>query len=173
MEYRECPYSKSNNMPRLLILVDEFHRMAQAVREVMEYKVALENILLEACHAGISLLFCDQQFPNGLSGFSQIISVRISLKNIEDEIRETLDIGKVQMSNDERKMILELKSGTTGDVIYKYEENRPREFTAGIVLKRCRVIFADSKKRAEVISESIGKFPHFTREKVFFTGGKV
>ncbi len=171
-EYRECPYSKSNSMPRLLILVDEFHRMARAVQEKMEYKVVLKNILLEACHVGISLLFCDQQFPNALLGLSQIISVRISLKNMEDEIRETLDIGKVQMTDDERKMILELKSGTTGDAIYKYEENRPREFTTGIVLKRCRVIFADSKKRAEVIGESIEKFPHFAREKIFFTGAE-
>ena len=41
-----------------------------------------------------------------------------------------------------------------------------------IVLKRCRVIFADSKKRAEVIGESIEKLPYFAREKIFFTGAE-
>lgn len=172
VEYRECRYSKDNHMPRILILIDEFHRMSYAMQNESNYKIILKDILFEACHAGISLLFCDQQFPNALLGLSQIISVRISLKNMEDEIRETLDIGKVQITDDERKMILELKSGTTGDAIYKYEENRPKEFTTGIVLKRCRVIFVDSKKRAEVIGESIEKFPHFAREKIFFTGAE-
>lgn len=172
VEYREGPYSKDNHMPRILILIDEFHIMSYAMQNESNYKIILKDILLEACHAGISLLFCDQQFPDTLSGLSRIISVRISLKDREDEILKTLDIKKAQMTNEERKMILELKSGMTGDVIYRYEESRPREFTTGIVLKRCRVIFADSKKRAEVIGESIEKLPYFAREKIFFTGAE-
>ena len=174
-EYRECPYSKSNSMPRLLILVDEFHRMAQAAQEETEYKVALENIFSEARSAGIVLLLSDQQISNGLSGLSQksrdLISVRISLKNKADEVRETLAIENAQMTDDVKKMIQDTTSANEGTGIYKYEvKNKADEFANQVIFKRCRGIFATSEKRKEVIDNIIKKYPQFERDKTFFVG---
>ena len=175
VEYRESSYGKANNMPRLLIVVDEFHRMAQAAQEETEYKIMLENIFAEARSHGVVLLLCDQQISNGLAGLSQksrdLISVRIALRNKVDEIRETLAAESAQVTEDVKKMILDTSSGVKGSALYKYEEkDKDDEFANKVIFRNCRGIYATTENRTDVISEISKKYPKFDRDKTFFIG---
>lgn len=174
-EYRESAYGKANNIPRLLIIVDEFHRMAQAAQEEIEYKTLLENIFAEARSTGVNLLLSDQQISNGLSGLSQksrdLISVRIALRNKVDEIRETLAVESTQLTDDVKKKILDTSSGIKGSALYKYEEkNKDDEFANKVIFMNCRGIFADTANRSAVIAKISKKYSNFDREKTFFYG---
>lgn len=175
VEYRESTYGKTHVMPRLLIVVDEFHRMAQAAQEETEYKILLENIFAEARSHGVVLLLCDQQISNGLSGLSpksrDLISVRIALRNKVDEIRETLAAESAQITDDVKKMILDASAGVKGSALYKYEEkDKDDEFTNKVVFRSCRGIFANTDNRTAVIAEISKKYPKFDRDKTFFIG---
>jgi len=175
VEYRESAYGNAHNMPRLLIVVDEFHRMAQAAQEESEYKIMLENIFAEARSHGVVLLLCDQQISNGLSGLSQksrdLISVRIALRNKVDEIRETLAAESAQITEDVKKMILDTSSGVKGSALYKYEQkDKDDEFANKVIFKNCRGIYATTEDRTDVISEISKKYPGFDRDKTFFIG---
>lgn len=173
--YRESPYGKVHTMPRLLIVIDEFHRMAQAAQEETEYKTMLENIFAEARSHGVILLLCDQEISNGLAGLSQksrdLISVRIALRNKVDEIRETLAAENAQVTEDVKKMILDTSSGVKGSAIYKYEiENKDDEFAHKVIFRNCRGIYATADNRIDVIAGISKQYPKFDRDKTFFIG---
>lgn len=175
VEYRESNYGKNNPLPRLLIIIDEFHRMAQAAQDETEYKTVMENIFAEARSHGVVLLLCDQQISNGLSGLStkskDLICVRIALRNKPDEIRETLAVEASQITDDVKKKILDNSSGQKGSAIYKYEEkDKNDEFANKVVFRSCRGIFADTKERTKVITEICQKYSNFDRDKTFFVG---
>jgi len=175
VEYRESAYGKANPMPRLLIVIDEFHRMAQAAQDETEYKTLLENIFAEARSHGVVLLLCDQQISNGLGGLSQksrdLISVRIALRNKVDEIRETLAAESAQITDDVKKMILDASAGVKGSALYKYEEkDKDDEFANKVVFRSCRGIYANTDNRTDVIAEISKKYPKYDRDKTFFIG---
>lgn len=175
VEYRESAYGQTHILPRLLIVVDEFHRMAQAAQEESTYKVMLENIFAEARSHGVVLLLCDQQISNGLSGLSQksrdLISVRIALRNKVDEIRETLAAESSQLTDDVKKMILDTSSGIKGSALYKYEErDNADQFSNKVIFKNCRGIYASPTDRTNIISEMSRRHANFSRNKTFFIG---
>jgi len=175
VEYKESSYGKTHNLPRVLILVDEFHRMAQAAQEEPEYKTMLENIFAEARSHGVVLFLCDQQITNGLSGLSQksrdLISVRIALRNKVDEIRETLAAENAQITDDVKEMILDTSSGVKGSAIYKFEQTDPDDqFANKVVFKNCRGIYATTQNRTDVIAAISKQYPRFDRDKTFFIG---
>lgn len=175
VEYKESAYGKTHNLPRLLILVDEFHRMAQAAQEETEYKTKLENIFAEARSHGVILLLCDQEISNGLNGLSpksrNQISVRIALRNKVDEIRETLAAENAQVTEDVKKLILDLSTGVKGSVLYKFEEkDKDDEFANKVIFRNCRGIYATTENRTDIISEISKKYPKFDRDKTFFIG---
>lgn len=82
------------SMTRLLVIIDEFHVMAQHARMEPEYKTKLENLLAEARALGIILLFSDQAIRDGLEGLTdkakKQIKARLALANSKDELEETL-----------------------------------------------------------------------------------
>lgn len=175
VEYRESVYGKANPMPRLLVVIDEFHRMAQAAQDEIEYKTLLENIFAEARSHGVVLLLCDQQISNGLGGLSQksrdLISVRIALRNKVDEIRETLAAESAQITDDVKKRILDASAGVKGSALYKYEEkDKNDEFANKVIFRSCRGIYANTNNRIDVITEISKRYPEFGREKTFFIG---
>ena len=175
VEYRESAYGQAHTMPRVLIVVDEFHRMAQAAQEETDYKIKLENIFAEARSHGVVLLLCDQQISNGLGGLSQksrdLISVRIALRNKVDEIRETLAAESAQLTDDVKKMILDASAGVKGSALYKYEEkDKDDEFANKVIFRSCRGIYATTENRTDIITELSEKYPQFDRDKTFFIG---
>jgi hypothetical protein len=111
----------SHSLPRVILIVDEFHHMAQAVQNENQYKIILENILSEARSFGISCIFSDQAVTLGLQGFTEKgkkqIGVRIALKNDTDEIRGTLG-GNFSEYNDE-STAQKIRSMKQGDFMLK------------------------------------------------------
>ncbi|MBE5893206.1 MAG: hypothetical protein E7286_07470 [Lachnospiraceae bacterium] len=171
--YCESTYGKTHNLPRILIVIDEFHRMAQVAQEETAYKIILENIISEARSHGIILLLCSQQISNGLAGLSQksrdLISVRIALRNKADEIRETLAAENTLITDDVKKMILDTTSAVGGSGIYKYEVKKD-EFSNKVIFMNCRGIYATQEIRTDVITELSKKHSNFKRDKSFFIG---
>lgn len=80
-------------MPRIVIIIDEFHIITQHLAEEVKYKTMLENMLSEYRSLGISFIFSDQSV-SGLKGLTekgkQQLHCRIAMKNSISEIRETL-----------------------------------------------------------------------------------
>lgn len=174
VEYADSAYGKANNIPRLLVIIDEFHRMSQAAEDEGEYKRVLENIFAEARSSGITLLLCDQDI-SGLRGLTpksrRLLSARIALRNSADEIRETLAAENTQLTEDVKRMILDTSAGVEGSAIYKYEVKDPdNPFANKVMFKSCRGIFATSADRTGLIGQICGNFPKFDRDKTFFVG---
>lgn len=121
------------NIPRLFIIVDEFHEMSQFVSTEMEYKDKLENILREYRAQGINWLIADQTFSTGLSGLTAAaknqIGLRIAMRNetAPQEIRDTLEVDRALYSDSMQRAI---KIMSQGEFIMKsYIRNSRGEIT--------------------------------------------
>lgn len=105
------------NIPRLFIVIDEFHEMSQFVSTEMEYKDKLENILREYRAQGITCLMADQTFSTGLSGLTQAarnqIGLRIAMRNeaSPQEIKDTLEVDRALYSDSMQKTISIMSQG--------------------------------------------------------------
>ncbi|GHU46570.1 hypothetical protein FACS1894200_00380 [Spirochaetia bacterium] len=121
-EFREN--NRKNNrdviMPRIVLIIDEFHQMTQAVKAEPSYRTILENILSEYRSGGLSCIFSDQAVGVGLEGLSakgfNQINTRLAMKNPMSEIREMLKLDSV--SHDET-LTAKINRMGTGDVIFK------------------------------------------------------
>lgn len=138
------------SMRRLLVIIDEFHVMAQHAQLESEYKEKLENLLAEARALGIILLFSDQAIVDGLKGLSdkgkKQIKARLALSNYEDELKETLN----ESDREKIKPFLNMK---VGDVAMQTvteerdEDGSLREITSII---RGKTIYIDNEWRSKV-----------------------
>ena len=92
-------------IPRLLIVIDEFHEMSQFVANEPEYKDKLENILREYRAQGITCLLADQTFSTGLAGLTSAaknqIGLRIAMRNeaSPQEVKDTLEVDRALYSD--------------------------------------------------------------------------
>lgn len=85
-----------HSMPRILLIIDEFHLMSQQVSENAEYSTKLENLLAEGRAVGIVCLFADQAISKGLKGLTQKgkdqMRMRLAMANTREEMEVTLDM---------------------------------------------------------------------------------
>ena len=105
------------NIPRLLIVIDEFHEMSQFVSAENEYKDKLENTLREYRAQGITCLMADQTFSTGLGGLTPAaknqIGLRIAMRNeaSPQEIKETLEVDRALYSDSMQRTIAIMSQG--------------------------------------------------------------
>lgn len=173
-------YRKNHCMPRLLIIVDEFHRMSQAASDSDSYKIVLENIVAEARSHGISLLFCDQMISSGLNGLTpkarKLFAVKIAMRNDADEIKQTLDIPTPNLTDDIKDIINQTSSGLEGSLIYKKESKNDKDASAlsnKVDFIYCRAMYFEQKTiQEEFITASNGRIGYYDRPKVFFVNAK-
>lgn len=173
-EYRQSSYGKTHVLPRLLVVIDEFHRMSQAAEDEPDYKRILENVFSEARSSGVTLLLCDQDI-SGLKGLTpkskRLLNVRIALRNSPEEIRETLAAENSQLTDQVKRLILDTSAGLEGSAIYKHETSDENNIFANkVVFAGCRGIFATPDDRTELIANIRERFPSFNRDKTFFVG---
>lgn len=80
------------NVPVLLVIIDEFHIMSQALENAPEYKLKLENIFREGRAKGFRIVLADQTYS--LKGLTEDarkqFGVRIAMRNDLEEIQKTL-----------------------------------------------------------------------------------
>ena len=117
-EYRKHEgESGYENIPRLFIIIDEFHEMSQFVATEKEYKDKLENILREYRAQGITCLMADQTFSTGLSGLTLAaknqIGLRIAMRNeaSPQEIKDTLEVDRAMYSDSMQRTIAIMSQG--------------------------------------------------------------
>ena len=117
-EYRKHKgESGYENVPRLFIVIDEFHNMSQFVSTEVKYKDKLENILREYRAQGITCLMADQTFSTGLSGLTSAaknqIGLRIAMRNevAPQEIKDTLEVDRALYSDSMQKTISIMSRG--------------------------------------------------------------
>lgn len=132
------------NIPRLFIVIDEFHEMSQFVSSETEYKDKLENILREYRAQGITCLMADQTFSTGLSGLTSAaknqIGLRIAMRNeaSPQEIKDTLEVDRALYSDSMQHTIAIMSQGEF--IMKVYVRNSRGELT-DIKLEKFKGLF--------------------------------
>lgn len=154
-EYRQK--NGMHSMPRILVIIDEFQMMTQAVQEYIgnkDYRTILENLLRLTRAMGISFILCSQTIASGLSGLTDSardqIGCRLCLKHDDDnEIRETL-----VLPNDEILGIVnQARNLKRGQGIYKKILDVPVEGKT-YKLQKVNIIYIDEKSKNEIVKNS-------------------
>ena len=112
-----------HSMPRILVIIDEFQMMTQAVMEYnasSNYRTKLENLLRLTRAMGISFIFSSQTIASGLNGLSEAsrdqIGIRLRLKHEDpNEVTATLAITGAEVS----EMVAVARNQKRGQGIYK------------------------------------------------------
>lgn len=140
------------SLPRIILIIDEFHQMTQAIQNEPEYVLILENILSEYRKFGLSCVFSDQAIGDGLRGLTEKgkkqIRTRIAMANDMSEIRETLSIDNSFYDDALKNKINRMDRG---DVIFK----RGIKDAAGetqIIIDRYRTVYVTRDERAASIA---------------------
>lgn len=93
-EYRNI--HGKDSMPRLLVIVDEFHVMSNHIKDEPDYSMRLGGILREARAMGISLLLSDQTCGVGLQGLKEDarlqLNCRMAMRTTADEYNAVFNI---------------------------------------------------------------------------------
>lgn len=139
----------NRSIPRMLIVIDEFHNMTQAISGYSgdkDYKKILENLLSEMRAMGMSFLFCSQTIAAGLNGLTEKgrnqIGCRLSMKHQDiTEIKETLSLSATSGVDFES-----IKYLRQGELIYKKISNAAG--TDPYSLERVHVLFTEPYRDA-------------------------
>ena len=138
-----------HSMSRILVIIDEFHLMAQQVEGNDTYSRELENILSEARAAGIICLFADQAISVGLKGLSakgkKQMRQRMAMANDLEEIRTTLDI---QIAPEEAAL-------DTGEVLRSVMTGTDKNEERELSLEKDKVIFLPDECREQIARKAI------------------
>ena len=134
-------------MPRVVIIIDEFHAITTNVNMDMKYRQLLEDALAEYRNLGISFIFSDQSV-SGLKGLTekgrQQLHNRVAMKNSIAEMKETLQLLNDNYAPD-TLMQME-KSEGYGDFWWNRNPN-----------VRYKNVFIDDKTEEALIQEVIAR----------------
>lgn len=93
-EYRKT-YGQ-DSMPRILIVVDEFHAMSNHIKDFPEYKMKLASLLREMRAMGMTFLLADQTCGIGLQGLSADamlqLTCRMAMRTTDAEYNAVFNI---------------------------------------------------------------------------------
>lgn len=161
------------SLPRIILIIDEFHQMTQAIQSEPEYVLILENILSEYRKFGLSCVFSDQAISDGLRGLTEKgkkqIRTRIAMANDMSEIRETLSVDNSFYDDALRNKISRMDKG---DVLFK----RGIKDSAGetqIVIDRCRTVYVTREERTRSITSAKSRLDaSYQKQDVLIVDGK-
>ena len=147
----------AHSMPRLVIFIDEFQIMTQAVQEYtgeINYRQQLENLLRLTRAMGISFVFCSQTIASGLQGLSESardqIGCRMCLKHDDDvEIRETLVLSGEGAS----EIAARAREQRKGQAIYKRARWAGEHSPDGKAyeFKDCNILYINDELKEQMI----------------------
>jgi len=146
-------------MPRILVVIDEFQLMTQAVMEYngyKDYRTELENLLRLTRAMGISFVFSSQTIASGLQGLSDAardqIGCRLCLKHEDtNEIWETLTLS----GPDANEIVYRAKELRRGRGIYKRTRwaNEHSPDGRGFEYLQSHILFLNEDIRGAMIGE--------------------
>lgn len=136
-------YKKKNgigSIPRIVVVIDEFHNLTNAIENNDHYRALFEIMLLEYRSLGLSFVLADQAIRDGLRGLTpkgrkQILN-RIAMRNSVEEVRETLELDNSFYTDDLKGKISTL---VTGEIIFK-REIKVQDGQTSIVIDKYRAL---------------------------------
>ncbi len=144
-EYKERYGARS--LPRILLIIDEFHQMTQTIQSEQEYILILENMLSEYRKFGLTCIFSDQAVSVGLRGLTDKgkmqIRTRIAMANVDSEIRETLSIDNSFYDDALKNKMTRMSEG---DVIFRRTIKDSLD-QVQIVVDRYRTVYIKREER--------------------------
>lgn len=168
-----------HSLPRIVVFIDEFQIMTQAVQQVehIRYKTILENLLKITRALGISFVFCSQTIASGLSGLSdsarEQIGARLCLKHeSSSEVREALAI----TGEDVNEALTVTKNLQRGQALYKKSIKDTDADGKSYSLTKLNILYFDENLRDQVITratEVVGD--QYSKKKTIFVrgGGRI
>lgn len=114
----------TRSLPRIVLVIDEFHNLTQAIQNEPYYMTLFENALLEYRALGLSCILSDQAISDGLRGLTEKgrkqLPNRIAMKNVLQEVKDTLSIDNSFYTE---SLLTKIKTLSTGDLIFKKESD--------------------------------------------------
>ena len=160
------------SLPRMIVIIDEFHQMTQAIQNEPEYVRILENILSEYRKFGLSCVLCDQAISDGLRGLTEKgrkqIRARLAMANDMSEIRETL---AVDSSYYDEALMNKIRHMDKGDVIFK-RGIRDESGDVRTILDRYRTVLVTREDRADCIAYSKQYAGSYTKREIIIVDGQ-
>ena len=140
------------SMPRLMIVIDEFHVMSNHIKDEPELKQKLTGIFREARAVGITMLLSDQTCGVGLKGLEddakKQIQNRLAMQTDAEEQKAIFDVSNLD----------EIPQVQVYEVVMRYVKEmldangRPQIVN---IYNRCKTIYASSDVRREIAERSI------------------
>lgn len=150
-EYREL--HGKDSMPRLLVIIDEFHVMSNHIKDEPEYSTKLASILREARAMGIGMLLSDQTCGVGLNGLKEDAKLqlnnRMAMRTNIDEYNSVFDIKNAsQVIPEIANYEIVLKRETAG-----LDENG--HSVVKVFYEHCKTIYTPPEVRDLIAKKSI------------------
>ena len=140
------------SMPRLLIVIDEFHVMSNHIKDEPELKQKLTGIFREARAVGITMLLSDQTCGVGLKGLEDAakkqIQNRLAMQTDAEEQKAIFDVSNLD----------EIPQVQVYEVVMRFvkeivdSNGVPRVINT---YNRCKTIYASTEVRREIAERSI------------------
>jgi len=88
-------------MPIILVILDEFDVMSEAIKENEEYKIKLQDIVSKGRKFGFRIIFSTQKYTSGSSGLTQTARINLNARMAmyapdQDEIKQTISVPKLK-----------------------------------------------------------------------------
>lgn len=150
-EYRNL--HGADSMPRILIIIDEFHAMSNHIKDEPEYKDKLGNILREGRAFGITLLLADQTCGVGLQGLKEDakdqLTCRMAMMTKKEEYNAVFNI-----SNSKDIIPTVAPYEIVIERIRKVVDDKGRQVNKKYY-EHCKTIYTNTDIREQIARESI------------------
>lgn len=140
------------SMPRVVLIIDEFHNMTQHVQASVEYRTILENALAEYRKFGLSCIFSNQTI-SGLQGLTEVAKLqirnRIALSNELNEMKDTIAVSTDNYTDD---ILHKMERTAVGELWFKEWISR-NDF----MIRSFKGIYISELERKEILNKVINK----------------
>ena len=143
----------SPRLPLLFVIIDEFSRMSQAIRDSgeQEYVIKLQNLLTQSRDQGIRILMSSQFYTSGVEALNEQskgqIGIRLAMCTTDkNEMKETLAIPRGMMTDDQNAMISTLPRYK----VLSYEDNTLRKINV-------YNLSGDNKQRLDEVIDELNR----------------
>ena len=139
------------SMPRIVLIIDEFHVMPQHAKESATHNRILENILREYRKYGLSCIFSDQTCNTGLTpdGAKQIANRLAMRQNNIQDIIDTLDVAKSNYTEEKLRQMERTQQGEIWAKVFNGDSESDFE------IECFKAIYASEYDQQQVLDTSL------------------
>lgn len=139
------------SMPRIVLIIDEFHVVPQHAKESATHNRILENILREYRKYGLSCIFSDQTCNTGLTpdGAKQIANRLAMRQNNIQDIIDTLDVAKSNYTEEKLRQMERTQQGEIWAKVFNGDSESDFE------IECFKAIYASEYDQQQVLDTSL------------------